>query len=515
MSCNNHNPINAFIAGGGGGGGSVNTGVLQTLGGGALSGTLQTITDQSSNQSLLQLSTTKILMGTSSGSYPQTINIGETNRLGSALYSATYVTYADWMELRGNTGIQIPTNNLVVGTTLASARLHVRGDGTNPIGWFENNLGNPAIIIYNDRTLAISSAGMFAYNGAEFKITPFVTNPIAFNLFGVGTYNYSSGTNTGKFISSTYTINTTGGTNTITGFFLNATETSLTGTTHNLMDLQVGGVSRFKVNNSGFLTTSSAIIVNGYISLPSSASISFSGQSQIFNSSDGVIRLADNAGTSFNRLQFGGTTNAFPAIKRNGAELEAVFANDSGFCNFQAAVGRFTGFNTSAFTNNFALGSNANIKQKLVIEDGSPTAITASALVELKSTTLGFLLPKMTTTDRGNIVSPATGLKLYNTSTNNTDTFDGTNWQSFGKETKITGSLEVNIASGKVINAIEVSSAMGLGFYNAAAIIQPVTGGASATYANVSGTEIKENDTFDGYTIGNVVKALRDLGLLA
>jgi hypothetical protein len=318
----------------------------------------------------------------------------------------------------------------------------------------------------------------------------------------------SAGATNVRLINETYTINNSGAqTGNTTGIFLNATETALNGMTHNLMDLQRGGVSRFKVDNSGFLTTSSAIIVNGYISLPSNASISFSGQSQIFNSSDGVIRIADNAGTSFNRLQLGGTTNAFPAIKRNSAAIEFRLADDSGFAAINS--GSISCSSNLSVTTSMSLGGSA------LFGFNDLGSLTASAVLEARSTTKGFLPPRMTTTQRGNIVSPATGLQLYNTTTNNIDTFDGTNWQSFGKETKITGSLEVNIASGKVINAIEVSSAMGLGFYNAAAIIQPVTGGASATYASVSGSEIKENDTFDGYTVGGVVKALRNLGLLA
>jgi hypothetical protein len=96
--------------------------------------------------------------------------------------------------------------------------------------------------------------------------------------------------------------------------------------------------------------------------------------------------------------------------------LEAKLADDSAYCNFSAAVGSFTGFNSSAFTNNYAYGSNANVKQKLVIEDNStPSAITASALLDLKSTTLGFLPPRMTTTQVNAIVSPAEGLVVYNT----------------------------------------------------------------------------------------------------
>jgi hypothetical protein len=68
--------------------------------------------------------------------------------------------------------------------------------------------------------------------------------------------------------------------------------------------------------------------------------------------------------------------------------------------------------------------------------------------------------------------------------------------------------------SSKTIEIIAVSGAMGLGFFNTPAINQPTTAIAAATYANVSGTEIKDADTFDGYTVGQVVKALRNLGLL-
>jgi hypothetical protein len=52
-------------------------------------------------------------------------------------------------------------------------------------------------------------------------------------------------------------------------------------------------------------------------------------------------------------------------------------------------------------------------------------------------------------------------------------------------------------------------------FWNAVSIGQPVTSVASATYVDVASTIIKTSDTFDGYTFGQVVKALRNMGLLA
>jgi len=52
-------------------------------------------------------------------------------------------------------------------------------------------------------------------------------------------------------------------------------------------------------------------------------------------------------------------------------------------------------------------------------------------------------------------------------------------------------------------------------FWNAVSIGQPTTGVASATYVDVASTIIKTSDTFDGYTFGQVVRALRNMGLLA
>jgi hypothetical protein len=56
----------------------------------------------------------------------------------------------------------------------------------------------------------------------------------------------------------------------------------------------------------------------------------------------------------------------------------------------------------------------------------------ASAKVEISSTTAGLLGPRMTTTQRDAIVSPATGLEIYNTTTNAKNVFDGTSWVAVG-----------------------------------------------------------------------------------
>ena len=61
-------------------------------------------------------------------------------------------------------------------------------------------------------------------------------------------------------------------------------------------------------------------------------------RSNIFSPADGVIRLANDAQTDFNRLQFGGTTNLFPAIKRSTTYLQARLADDSAFAPIQGKL---------------------------------------------------------------------------------------------------------------------------------------------------------------------------------
>jgi hypothetical protein len=56
----------------------------------------------------------------------------------------------------------------------------------------------------------------------------------------------------------------------------------------------------------------------------------------------------------------------------------------------------------------------------------------ASSLLDLTSTTKGFLAPRMTTAQRDAISSPATGLLIYNTSTNQYNFYNGTAWTAIG-----------------------------------------------------------------------------------
>ena len=54
-----------------------------------------------------------------------------------------------------------------------------------------------------------------------------------------------------------------------------------------------------------------------------------------------------------------------------------------------------------------------------------------------------------------------------------------------------------------------------IGFWNATPIVQPTTAVAAATVVSGAGGNVKHDDKFDGYTVEQVVRALRNTGLLA
>lgn len=67
----------------------------------------------------------------------------------------------------------------------------------------------------------------------------------------------------------------------------------------------------------------------------------------------------------------------------------------------------------------------------LFIESGAG-GFEPSSIFTAVSTTKGWLKPKMTTTQRDAIASPATGLEIYNTTTNENNVYNGTSWVSVG-----------------------------------------------------------------------------------
>lgn len=267
------------------------------------------------------------------------------------------------------------------------------------------------------------------------------------------TVNLSAGATTPRLFNVAYTINNSGAqTGTLTGLFLNATETALNGMTHNLFDLQVGGVSKLKVSNIGITTALTFLGTSQVLTSAGSGSIGVQSVWYMEGNTSGIACIKDWAGTSFNRLQLGGTTASFPAIKRNGAALDFRLADDSAACNINssglsvlsaASVGVLQVSNVTTYgfhmSRNFVVswGSNTQLDGSLdtaiarysanVVRIsnastgagnlfvGASTGYNASAVLQADSTNQGFLPPRMTQAQKNAIATPAAGLMVYDT----------------------------------------------------------------------------------------------------
>jgi hypothetical protein len=74
------------------------------------------------------------------------------------------------------------------------------------------------------------------------------------------------------------------------------------------------------------------------------------------------------------------------------------------------------------------------------------------------------------------------------------------------------GSLILGTTTGSKIGT---STSQKIGLWNATPVIQQTTGSAAATFITNTSLIFDDTATFDGYTIGQVVKILRTIGILA
>jgi hypothetical protein len=160
--------------------------------------------------------------------------------------------------------------------------------------------------------------------------------------------------------------------------------------------------------------------------------------SQLFLS---TTQVNIGGGSNLGRLVVRGDGTNPIAKFENSSGTSRFTLTDGGLAEFAPSGGGGSGVNAGTFRatyyNSFGDGftifetSNANgnafFHQNVAI--GSSVTPVASAVLELKGTTKGFLPPRMTTTQKNNISSPATGLVVFDTDLAKLCVF-ATTWQT-------------------------------------------------------------------------------------
>ena len=155
----------------------------------------------------------------------------------------------------------------------------------------------------------------------------------------------------------------------------------------------------------------------------------------------GTVLSITNGGTGQSTAQ--AATNALTAVA--AATNEHVLTKDTGSGNAiwkASATNIYTGDGTISgsrtITNGSALrftgtglatATTFDNKAGYGFTNNASITVGASAVVQLDSTTKGFLPPRMTTTQVNAISAPATGLVVYNTTLNQICFYNGTAWR--------------------------------------------------------------------------------------
>ena len=146
----------------------------------------------------------------------------------------------------------------------------------------------------------------------------------------------------------------------------------------------------------------------------------------------GIRNTGDHTATATLDIKGSGSTSATTSLLvQNSAGTQLLKIADDGRADFNGFVvfnGNMTTI-SSFIVQGGLFGNNYQIDTTGATCLGAAAAAAASALLDIRSTTRGFLPPRMTTTQINAIASPANGLEVYNTTLNCPCFYNGTSWR--------------------------------------------------------------------------------------
>ena len=168
------------------------------------------------------------------------------------------------------------------------------------------------------------------------------------------------------------------------------------------LTLKTGGVNKLGVTSDGINIVDRLTVNSSSVDTSARAVIKGSGSTSATTS----LLVQNSAGTEYFRIKDDGQTNFNSTINA----ISVVATNNINFQNI-------------LFSNNFWSQPDGGTRI-----GGGTAAPVASAILQVDSTTKGFLPPRMTTTQKNAIASPASGLILYDSTTNKLCCYNGSTW---------------------------------------------------------------------------------------
>ena len=268
-------------------------------------------------------------------------------------------------------------------------------------------------------TISLSSAGNFVTAGGLIRLNDVTSaNPVELNRDAADTLAQRRTTNPQAF--RLYNITDSGLTNFERGFMRWSSSVLQIGTekggtgSARALEFQTDGTTRLTIAATGGNINMGTAAVFGITGLQfdsaasfrfSSAGIGSSSDLWILRGGSGIMRISTGSGDNdFNRLQFGGTANLFPALKRSSTTLQVRLADDTDFAPL-ACAGLTLNGDLTASTRNIVTDITTGTKigtatdQKIGFFDKTPvvqpTAVADATDAATVITQLNALLSRM------------------------------------------------------------------------------------------------------------------------
>jgi len=444
--------------GGGGGGGN-----LQLLSAAAMSATLTAVTDTANTQSPLKLSTTvvqstsKIQITTSDTNYIDAEDNSGNNRftvgrgVGSQLVTVDFAsvptalttpvgairTATDGVNLV-NVQTFLENGNIGLGTDTPGSKLDVHSSGAT-VAQFNKTVSGNSYIQQLMAGTARWKHGFTSSTGA-FDIIDDVNALTRLSLLNTGQLKLNAYTSTSAFTGTTAGFLAFDASGNILS--VSSPATSPAGTTGSVQFNNAGAFGADSTNffwdntnkRLGIGTSSPSATFqvqggSGYQSVMNLSSYNyFDAVSHYFRDTSTNLKVQiGGSGQSLFVKGSGSTSATTSLLVQNSAGTQLIKATDDQLVAFGANTFTMDGNNCVLYRGGIDTESIAFNASRMVFTDPNgfvfnntsyATTLTASAIVDIKSTTKGFLPPRMTTAQKNAIASPAAGLMVYDTTLN-------------------------------------------------------------------------------------------------